>query len=135
MQTWFSRGGSSTARVGWGNGARQQSCCRYRTELFAKRPDVEIAYLCDVDERRLGPAARIVEKYKDEKPQVLGDLRRMLDDRQVDAIVNATPEHWHAVSTVLACQARKDVYVEKAASHNIWEGKGSPPFVKVFWER
>ena len=46
----------------------------------------------------------------------------MLDDLHVDAIINATPDHWHGLGTILACQAGKDVYVEKPASHNIWEG-------------
>ena len=91
--------------------------------LFASRPDVEIAYICDVDSSKLGGAAKGVEELTTKRPKSVGDFRRMLDDRQVDAIINATPEHWHGLGTILACQAGKDVYVEKPASHNIWEGR------------
>ena len=52
-----------------------------------------------------------------------GDLRRVFDDKSVDAVVVATPNHWHALATIWACQAGKDVYVEKPVSHTIWEGR------------
>jgi len=93
------------------------------TEFFAQRPDVEVAYVCEVRQDRLQKATGLVEKLKGRRPKAVGDFRKMLDDREVHAIVNATPEHWHAVSTILACQAGKDVYVEKCASHHIWEGR------------
>src|SRR6202035_1844841 len=51
------------------------------------------------------------------------DLRRVLDDKNIDAVTIATPDHWHALASVWACQAGKDVYVEKPVSHNIWEGR------------
>jgi predicted dehydrogenase len=92
---------------------------------LAKRPEVEIAYVCDVDSRagRLGRAVKIVEKLKGRKPKAVSDFRRILDDKSVDALFNCTPDHWHALPTVLACQAGKDVYVEKPASYDVWEGR------------
>jgi len=93
------------------------------TNFFCRCPNVEVAWICDVNNRRLQPAAKMVEQANGILPKTTGDFRRILDDTSVDAIVNATPEHWHAVITVMACQARKDVYLEKAESHNIWEGR------------
>ena len=52
-----------------------------------------------------------------------GDIRKLLDDKSIDAVVIAIPNHWHALATVWACQAGKDVYVEKPFSYNIWEGR------------
>ena len=89
---------------------------------FAALPDVDIAYMCDVDERVLPRAAAGVEKISGQKPKLVGDLRRLLDDKSVDAVVVATPDHWHAPATILACAAGKDVYVEKPCSHNVREG-------------
>ncbi len=96
---------------------------RSLTQRFASLPDVDIAYLCDVDEKVFERAAKIVEEKKGKRPKLAGDIRRVLDDKSVDAIVIATPDHWHAPATILACQAGKDVYVEKPASHNIREGR------------
>jgi predicted dehydrogenase len=90
---------------------------------FAALPDVNIAYLCDVDQNVFGPAAKIVEEKKGKSPQLIGDLRKALDDKSVDAIVIATPDHWHAPATLLGCAAGKDVYVEKPCSHNLREGR------------
>jgi len=90
---------------------------------FAGLPDVDISYLCDVDENVFAPAAKIVEEKKGKKPQMISDLRKALDDKSVDAIVIATPDHWHAPATLLGCAAGKDVYVEKPCSHNLREGR------------
>jgi predicted dehydrogenase len=90
---------------------------------FGKRPDVEIAYLADVDSRLLPDRAGQVEKLTGKRPKTVQDFRRILDDKQVDALVIATPDHWHALGTVWACQAGKDVYVEKPTSHSIWESR------------
>jgi predicted dehydrogenase len=92
-------------------------------EGFAKRDDVEVAYLADVDSRILPDRSSLAEKLKGRAPKTVQDVRRALDDRSVDAVVMATPDHWHALGTIWACQAGKDVYVEKPASHNIWEGR------------
>ena len=95
----------------------------YLAESFAKRPDVEIAYLCDADTRRFARAREAVEEAQSRRPKLVQDFRRALDDRNVDAIVNATPDHWHALGSIMACQAGKDVYVEKPMAHNIREGR------------
>ena len=95
----------------------------YLTEKLLKRPDIEIAYLCDVNTRRFARAREVVEEIQDRKPKLVQDFRRMLDDSSVDAIVNATPDHWHCLGTIMACQAGKDVYVEKPLSQSIWEGR------------
>ncbi len=96
---------------------------RHLTGKFAAQPDVDIRYLCDVDERVYEAAAKVVEEKKGKRPPLIADLRRVLDDKSVDAVVVATPDHWHAPATILACDAGKDVYVEKPASHNLREGR------------
>lgn len=90
---------------------------------FAAQADVNLACLCDVDERVYPKAARQVEEVSGKRPPLVKDLRRVLDDASVDAVVIATPDHWHAPATILACDAGKDVYVEKPASHNLREGR------------
>jgi len=95
----------------------------YLAESFAQRPDAEIAYLCDADTRRFARAREAVEEAQNRKPKLVQDFRRILDDRSVDVLVNATPDHWHGLGTIMACQAGKDVYVEKPMAHNIWEGR------------
>ena len=95
----------------------------YLAERFAGRPDAEVAYLCDADTRRFARARNAVEEVQDTKPKLVQDFRRILDDSSVDALVNATPDHWHALGTIKACQAEKDVYVEKPLAHNVWEGR------------
>jgi predicted dehydrogenase len=91
--------------------------------LLARRPDVEIAYVCDVDKTRLANAAKEVETASKKAPKAVGDLRAVLDDKAVDAVVIATPDHWHAPASILALDAGKHVYVEKPCSHNIREGR------------
>jgi predicted dehydrogenase len=91
--------------------------------LFASRPDVEIAYVCDVHPERLEKGQDAVAKITGKKPEGVTDFRRVLDDKRVDAIYTATPHHWHGLITIAACQAGKDVYVEKPACHNVWEGQ------------
>src|SRR5688572_647005 len=84
---------------------------------------VNIAYLCDVDQRRLDAAAAFVEEKSGEAPKLEHDMRRLLDHKDIDAVLIATPDHWHAPATILACDAGKHVYVEKPASHNVREGR------------
>jgi predicted dehydrogenase len=90
---------------------------------WSKLPNVEVAYLCDIDEREFPKALDNMAKLSAKKPKTEVDLRRVLDDKEVDAISVATPDHWHALATIWGCQAGKDVYVEKPTSHNIWEGR------------
>lgn len=88
-------------------------------------PDVEIAYVCDVDDRRIKRALNVIaEQNKQAKaPEGVKDFRKILDDKNVDALTIAAPNHWHAPATILACQAGKHVYVEKPGSHNAQEGE------------
>ena len=90
---------------------------------FGKRDDVEIRYLADPDSRLFDERASAVEEVNGKPPVCVQDFRRILDDGEVDALVVATPDHWHALATVLACQAGKDVYCEKPTSHSIWESR------------
>ncbi|MDB5390935.1 MAG: putative dehydrogenase, partial [Planctomycetaceae bacterium] len=88
--------------------------------LFQGVPNVEIAYVCDPDESRRASAA---QKFGVPADRSVGDLRRMLDDKSVDAVIIGTPDHWHSPAAILACEAGKHVYVEKPISHNIHEGR------------
>jgi predicted dehydrogenase len=88
-------------------------------KTFRKFPDVEVAALCDVYE----PHRLAAQSIADGKPDVYKDFRRVLDRKDVDAVVVATPDHWHAIPTILACQAGKDVYCEKPLSYRIAEGR------------
>jgi predicted dehydrogenase len=85
--------------------------------------DVEIAYVCDPDEKRRADAAGAVEKSSGKAPQAVKDMRRVFEDKSVDAVVVATPDHWHVPASLLALDAGKHVYVEKPCSHNVREGR------------
>lgn len=91
--------------------------------VYAGLPDVNVTHLCDADQASLERADQVIAKAGARKPQTTNDMRHLLDDKEVDAVVVATPDHWHAPATILACDAGKDVYVEKPASHNIREGR------------
>lgn len=91
--------------------------------IFAAQPDVEVRYVCDTDSNRATAGAAAVEKAGARAPTPIGDFRRILDDKEVDALVCAAPNHWHAPATILACSAGKHVYVEKPCSHNPQEGE------------
>ena len=95
----------------------------YLATAFARRSDAEVAYVCDADGRRASRAKAAVAEVQKREPRAVQDFRRILEDRSVDAVVNATPDHWHGLGTILACQAEKDVFVEKPLAHNIWEGR------------
>jgi len=95
----------------------------YLAEKFAERPDVEVAYLSDPNTRRFARAREAVEEAQDARPKMVQDFRKILDDDNVDVLINATPDHWHGLGTIMACQAGKDVYVEKPMAHNIYEGR------------
>ena len=89
---------------------------------FLKLKGVRIVALCDVDRRILDAEAASCADMG-QKVVTYTDVRRMLDDKNIDAVSITTPNHWHALGTIWACQAGKDVYVQKPASHNIWEGR------------
>ncbi|HXG65257.1 MAG TPA: Gfo/Idh/MocA family oxidoreductase, partial [Blastocatellia bacterium] len=85
---------------------------------------VECAALCDVDDEQSGKAAALVEEQGGQRPRlIVRDFRRLLDDKEIDAVIVGTPDHWHALPTIMACQAGKDVYVEKPLSLTIHEGR------------
>ena len=87
------------------------------------QPNVELVALCDVDKNVLEERAKTLEEQTKKKPQIYTDFRKVLEDKSIDAISIATPNHWHTLMTIQACQAGKDVYVEKPCSHNIFEAK------------
>ena len=91
-------------------------------KYFSRIPGVRVVALCDIDRALID---REVKKFKEknEKVDTYVDVRKLLEDRNIDAIITATPNHWHSLVTVWACQAGKDVYVEKPVSHNIREGR------------
>ncbi len=90
---------------------------------YAEIPNVRVTAICDVDERLLPGAAAEVEKLFGQKPRTEVDFRKLIEDKDIDIISVATPDHWHALMTVWACQAGKDVYVEKPANQLVAEGK------------
>ncbi|MDP2999860.1 MAG: Gfo/Idh/MocA family oxidoreductase [Bryobacterales bacterium] len=90
---------------------------------FSKVPNVRIAALCDVDERLFPDAVKLVEKLGGNRPATEVDVRRLLERKDIDAVSIATPDYWHALMTIWACQAGKDVYVEKPVSFTFVEGR------------
>ena len=90
---------------------------------LAQIPNVSIATLCDIDKRLLPGAVAEVEKLTGKRPATATEYRKVLEDPNIDAVSIATPNHWHALQTIWACQAGKDVYVEKPVSHTILEGR------------
>ena len=88
---------------------------------YGALPNVEIAALCDVDENVMRERLAQARKLGCQ-PKTFTDIRKLLDDKSIDAVSIATPHHWHALMAIWACQAGKDVYVEKPCSHNLWEG-------------
>jgi predicted dehydrogenase len=87
------------------------------------KKDARITTICDVDLNVTGPAKKAVERRWGAEPAVVQDIRRVLEDKSIDVVSIATPNHWHALATIWACQAGKDVYVEKPVSHNVSEGR------------
>ena len=99
---------------------------------FSKVSNAEIAALCDVDESVLNQRVSEVEKLTGHKPKSYVDVRELLKDKDIDAISIATPNHWHSLMAIWACQAEKDVYVEKPCSHNTFEGRQLVRAVKKY---
>ena len=85
--------------------------------------NVELAAICDVNEPLVGSRADNVEKQLGRKVSTFTDMRKLFEDKSIDAVTIATPDHWHTLAAIWACQAGKDVYVEKPCSHNIFEGR------------
>lgn len=90
---------------------------------FSKVPNVVVKYACDADESRATSATASLAKQMKKAPEAITDFRRILDDAEVDALICAAPNHWHAPATILGCAAGKHVYVEKPCCHNPREGE------------
>ncbi|MCB0841355.1 MAG: Gfo/Idh/MocA family oxidoreductase, partial [Bacteroidetes bacterium] len=99
--------------------SRGQQLCK----LFAAQKDCEVAYLCEVDSRYVDDALKAIGEYQKKVPKVEKDIRKVLEDKSIDAIAIAAPDHWHAPAAIMALQAGKHVYVEKPCSHNPREGE------------
>ena len=105
-----------------GRTAKSPICAIRTARLFGTAASAGYMRFTDPDVAKLA-RLEAVEKLQGKRPQVVGDLRRALDDKSVDAICVSTPDHWHALATVWGCQAGKHVYVEKPISHTPWEGR------------
>jgi len=90
---------------------------------FAKVENVEFKYVCEVNEARGAGTVKDLAEVQGRSPKRIVDMRNVFADKDVHGVVIATPEHWHALATIWACQAGKDVYVEKTPSLTIWEGR------------
>jgi len=90
---------------------------------FHRQPGAEVIALCDVDENVLRERASQYEKLSGRAVKCYRDMRQLFDDKEVDAVSFATPNHWHALGGIWAMQAGKHAYIEKPCSHNIWEGR------------
>ncbi len=90
---------------------------------FADQKDVEVTHIADIDDSVLQKRGDEIKQKTGKLPKLLKDYRTILADGSIDGFVIGTPDHWHALPTVHACQAKKDVYVEKPDGHNILEGK------------
>src|SRR5262249_48793586 len=86
-------------------------------------PGAELACICDVDDQSIAKGLKAVEKRRANAPKTVKDFRKVLEDKSVDAITIATPDHWHAPMAIMALEAGKHVYVEKPCSHNPYEGE------------
>jgi len=114
------RGANDAIRVGIiGTGGKGTS----HLGMFKGIEGVRIAAVCDADEAHITAALKM--KYPEGKnlPATYTDFRKIIDDKTIDAVVISTPNHWHSLMTIMACQAGKDVYVEKPISHDIFEGR------------
>jgi predicted dehydrogenase len=89
----------------------------------AKQPDCRIAGVCDIDQAALEKAVARVQSLTGQRPKAYDDMRKAFADKEIDAVSITTPNHWHALATIWACQAGKDVYVETPACHNVYEGE------------
>ncbi len=90
---------------------------------FARQENCEVMYICDVDSRAADKCIEAVEKIQNKRPKASPDFRKALEDKDLDALIVASPDHWHAPAAILACKAGKHVYLEKPCSHNPNEGE------------
>jgi predicted dehydrogenase len=90
---------------------------------WLKMPGVQVKSICDIDANFLPERAKMIKEKQGVEPKTETDIRRILEDKEIDAISIATPDHWHALAAIWGCQAGKHVYAEKPLSHTIWEGE------------
>ena len=102
-----------------GSGGRGGS----HASAMSRLPGVEFKYVCDIWNDRGAGVMKDLSSVQGRAPKRISDMREAFDDKEVNAVVIATPEHWHALATIWACQAGKDVYVEKNPSMTVWEGR------------
>ena len=98
----------------------------YGTKVISrmvKMPGVEVKYVCDVDDKRGKGTIETITKAQGFEPKRVVDMRQVFDDKDINGVLISTPEHWHALATILACQAGKDVYVEKPIALSLWESR------------
>ncbi|MBX2898515.1 MAG: Gfo/Idh/MocA family oxidoreductase [Cyclobacteriaceae bacterium] len=95
----------------------------YLARMYAQLPNVEVGYICDVDETVVQRTVADIEKLTGKKPRPFKDVRKLLEEKDLDALVIAAPDHWHAPAALLALKAGKHVYIEKPCSHNPAEGE------------
>jgi predicted dehydrogenase len=100
-------------------GARSQGMADLRQAL--KQPGVRCGAVCDVDDAVLAERRTEIEKIQGKAPVAYKDFRRLLDDKSIDAVIIGTPDHWHCYQMIAACEAGKDVYVEKPLANSIKE--------------
>ncbi|MGA2596239.1 MAG: Gfo/Idh/MocA family oxidoreductase, partial [Bryobacteraceae bacterium] len=111
---------NDTVRIGLvGCGGRGETHLKQWTTL----PNVELVAISDIDESHMAKFVKTVESQGKKAPASYQDMRKILDDKSIDAVSIATPNHWHALQTIWACQAGKDVYVEKPCTYNIFEAR------------
>ena len=136
-RTFLASAGSGAAALALGSGARAsgpndqirvavigiRSRGQSHIDAYAKTNDTQIVALCDIDSRLFGASAKKVEDRAGKAPELVTDLRRIMDNKDIDVVTIATPNHWHALAAVWAVQAGKHVYVEKPVSHNVSEGR------------
>ena len=122
--------GASVQRSVFGANERIRVCCigihgqgSSHIKDLLNIKDAEIVALCDVDQKVLEDRAGRIEKETGKKPKMYRDMREAFADPDIDAVTIATPNHWHALAAVWACQAGKDAYVEKPMAHGFWEGQ------------
>jgi FlaA1/EpsC-like NDP-sugar epimerase len=100
-----------------------------------RTPGVDVAFICDVDDNAIAKGIKAVtDAGQQKKVTGIKDFRTILDDRSVDAVVTAMPDHWHAPSAIMALQAGKHVYVEKPGSHNPLEGRTCRCGIPEIWQ-
>ena len=126
----FAIGGTkSSGNILGANEAIRVACAGIRgrgaahVDAFTSIKGCEITYLVDPDQRVFEPRAKTIKERGGNTPKEVADIRKALDDKNVDVVSIATPNHWHSLMTIWACQAGKDVYVEKPMSHNVHEGR------------